>query len=800
MRIYELSKQLGVSNKDVLERLPELGIVVKSHASSLTPEDVKAVVKLFKPDAFELKKTPPPAKTPAPPPAPKPVSTPAPVAEPPSPAAEPAAAIAVEPTPAPLETPAPTPAPESVSTPAPSSLIMAPPTVKIIVEAPATTDAVEPKKKVRPPWPPSDPSPTRETAFPRGPAPSRPGNRPGGGRPKRSTRRKPRVEDRIEPPKKTDETPATPAVPVVEEILLREGITVKELAEKLSVPPVKLIPQLMKLGVMASINQRISLDIAELVATENGFKTQRENLFKAAELATPKEDARALRPRAPIVTVMGHVDHGKTRLLDAIRKTDVMGGEAGGITQHIGAYSVTTPSGRICFIDTPGHEAFTAMRARGASVTDLVILVVAADDGIMPQTEEAIHHAQAANVPIIVAINKCDLPAANPDRVKQQLAERNLASEDWGGSTITVPVSALKGEGIEKLLEMILLQAEMMELKAADEGRAEGIVIEANLDKARGPVGTVLVKSGLLDVGDTFVCGTSCGKVRALFDSDGRRIEQAGPSTPVLVLGFSEVPAVGDILQETVDEREARYIASERSQIRKGDTIQKSVRVSLDDLKRQADEAGIKELAVVVKADAQGSLEAIRDVLERISDSRVRLRVLHGAVGAVNDNDINLAAAGEALVLGFNVRAIGNAESLAERLGVEIRYYSIIYKLEEEIRLAMAGLLSPKVTEKLLGRAEVRQTFRVTKVGMIAGSYVKEGVIRRNARARLVRDGKVVHVGKIGSVRRFKEDVREVGVNFECGIGLENYGDVKNGDIIEAFETAEEAATLEKNA
>jgi translation initiation factor IF-2 len=713
MRIYELSKQLGVANKDVLNKLPELGIVVKSHASSLSPDEVKAVIRLFKPDAFDMKR--------------EEAAKPAAPAAPAKPAAPAAAA----------------PAPPTVAAAAPPAT----PPVAAGAGAPA-------------------------------PAPA------------------PRVEKKPEAqPVAVEEKAAVKPV-----IQIREGISVKELAEKMAVPAPNLIKSLMKLGVMASLNQRIGLDIAEVAANELGFTTTREELFKATELIETADAASGeAKARPPIVTVMGHVDHGKTKLLDSIRKADVVAGEAGGITQHIGAYQVQTPGGRITFIDTPGHEAFTAMRARGASVTDIVILVVAADDGIMPQTEEAIHHAQAAGVPIIVAINKVDLPNANVDRVKQQLADRNLMSEDWGGQTITVPLSAKTGANVEKLLEMILLQSEVMELKAPYDAPAQGAVVEARLDRARGPVATVLIKRGTLNVGDPFVCGTASGKVRALFAWDGSKLDEAGPSTPVVVLGFAEVPSVGDTLQETADEREARYIATERAQLRKADVMQKVVRARLEDLQRKPDEVEVRDFAVVVKGDTQGSVEAIRDVLERISDARVRLKVLHGAVGAINDTDVNLAAASNALIVGFNVRTVGAAESIAKRLDVEIRYYDIIYKLEEDVRLALQGLLAPKVTETVMGHAEVREVFKLSKSGTIAGSYVRDGIIKRNAQARLLRDGKVVFTGKIGSVRRFKEDVREVGVNFECGIGIENYGDLKVGDIIEAYALSEEESRLESS-
>ncbi len=801
MRIYELSKQLGVSNKDILDLLPSLGVVVKNHASSLTPDDVQKVVRVLKPEMIQAAKAaasaPPAAKAARPAPAaPTPSATPvpAPAAAPsvPRPAAAPVAsspAAPVAPAPAPVVAPAVQPA---AATAAPSA-----PAVPAAPVRPAAPVAAATYLRV-----PAMPQPKIIQEAPPGPPPSSAKPRPTAAErfrnagPRQPQRRKRRTRDPLPPPPK----PTAPVVPTEPEqpiIVIREGITVKELAEKTKRPAAELIRSLMKLNIMTTLNQRIPLDSIELLGMELGFKVQREELFKASELhdASVEDDGAEQKPRPPVVTIMGHVDHGKTLLLDYIRKARVVEGEAGGITQHVGAYTVETSGGRITFIDTPGHEAFTAMRARGASVTDIVILVVAANDGVMPQTEEAIHHAQAAGVPIIVAINKIDLPNLNVERVKQQLGEHNLVPEEWGGKTIMVPVSAKSGLGVDKLLEMILLQAEIMELKAStDAKRARGIVLEARLDKSQGAVATVLVQSGTLNIGDTFVCGTASARVRALIDSDGRRIESAGPSTPVLVVGFSDVPQVGDSLLETENERDARAIAEERARIKKEESLQKSVRVSLEDLK--AADGDTKELSLVVKADAQGSIQAIRDVVERLSTSQVRLKVIHGAVGAINDNDVNLAAASNALIVGFSVRSIGQAEAAAKRLGVEIRYYEIIYKLVEDVESAMKGLLAPKRVETVTGHAEVREIFKVPKVGSVAGCYVRDGAIKRTAEVRLLRDGKIVFTGKIGSLRRFKDDVKEVTVNYECGIGIENFNDVKVGDIIEAFLVTEEEAQL----
>lgn len=570
-------------------------------------------------------------------------------------------------------------------------------------------------------------------------------------------------------------------------ITIPATITVKDLAEKLSVNGTELIKRLMKLGVMASLTQSIEFEIAEIICSEFNVEAQREQDLDEQVFAEVVDNPKDLVPRPPVVTIMGHVDHGKTTLLDSIRKTKVVATEAGGITQHIGAYQVTYKGKNITFLDTPGHEAFTAMRSRGAKVTDIAVLVVAANDGVMPQTVEAINHAKAAGVPIIVAINKIDLPAANLDRVKQELAEQGLIVEEWGGSTIAVPVSALKGEGIDDLLEMILLVAEMEELKANPNRPARGTVIEAKLDKGRGPVATVLISNGTLRVGDAFVVGSVSGKVRAMISDTGENLKEAGPSTPVEVLGISDVPAAGDQLVVVESEQIAREVASLRQEKLREQQLSKTSRVSLEDLYERIKEGDIKELNLIIKADVHGSAEAIRASLEKLSTDEVRVKVIHQAVGAISESDVHLAATTDAIIIGFNVRPEPVARKEAEREGVDIRLYRVIYDLLDDVKAAMSGLLEPEFKEVILGRAEVRQTFRVPNVGTVAGCYVQEGKITRNAEVRVLRDNVVVHEGKIASLKRFKDDVREVTHGYECGIGLEKFNDIKDGDVIEAF-------------
>jgi translation initiation factor IF-2 len=583
------------------------------------------------------------------------------------------------------------------------------------------------------------------------------------------------------------EVPSAVKAPPTKHLRLGEAVTVKELAEKMSARPAEVIRVLMKLGVMATINAVIDLDKATALAQSFGYSVEAAAPDSGEAPTDEADEEENLRPRAPVVTVMGHVDHGKTSLLDAIRTTNVTQSEAGGITQHIGAYAVNTPRGRVVFLDTPGHEAFTAMRARGAQATDIVVLVVAADDGVMPQTVEAIAHARAAGVPIVVAINKIDLPDTNPDRIKQQLSDLGLIPEQWGGETIFVEVSAKRKQNIDELLEMLLLQAEILELRANPARSGQGVVIEAELDKTRGPVATVLVQKGTVRVGETFVVGTQYGRIRALLNDRGEKLLEAGPATPVEVIGLSGVPLAGDLFQIVSDEKKARQIATVRHQRQREEHIQRTSRVTLEDLYRQIKEGEVKELNVLIKSDVQGSAQAVRDTLEKLSTSEVRVRVIQGAVGGITESDVMLASASNAIIIGFNVRPTSKASELAEREGVDVRLYTIIYDLIGNVRAALEGLLEPEVAEHITGRAEVRETYHIPRVGVIAGCYVTEGTVTRNAECRLLRDDVVVYQGRIASLRRFKEDVHEVNSGYECGIGLERFGDVKRGDIIEPF-------------
>ncbi|MDO4543024.1 MAG: translation initiation factor IF-2 [Clostridia bacterium] len=585
--------------------------------------------------------------------------------------------------------------------------------------------------------------------------------------------------------------------PVVIEhaIISSETISVKELSEKIGKPATEIIKKLFMLGIMATINQEIDFDTCELIASDYNI-TLEQQLAKTfedvlADASEDEDDPAKLKPRPPVVTIMGHVDHGKTSLLDALRNTNVTEAEAGGITQHIGAYTVMCNDRQITFIDTPGHEAFTSMRARGAQVTDIVILVVAADDGIMPQTVEAINHAKAANVPIIVAINKIDRDEANPERVKQQLTEHGLVSEEWGGDTICVPVSAKQRINLDSLLEMILLQADVLELKANPDRLAKGTIIEAKLDKARGPIATVLVQTGTLKKGDTIVAGTAYGRVRAMSDDKGRVVNIAGPSTPVEVLGFNEVPDAGDMLIVADADKLSRQVAEERRDKIKAAQVKAMQKVSLDDLFTQMAEGELKDLNIIVKADVQGSVEAVKQALEKLSNDEVRVRCIHGGVGAITGSDIMFASASNAIVIGFNVRPDSTARTAAEREKVDVRTYRVIYAAIEDVENAMKGMFKPVFEEVELGRLTIRETFKVSGVGTIAGAYVQEGKVTRNAQVRIVRGGIVVYDGKIASLKRFKDDAREVLSGFECGISFENFNDLLVDDSIEAY-TVEE--------
>ncbi len=609
----------------------------------------------------------------------------------------------------------------------------------------------------------------------------------------------------VPPPRLT--LPSEP-LPITRNITITEGISVKDLAEKLGVRAKDLIARLLARGVFATINQTLDAELASEMARFFGAETnvisfEEQAAQDMSEAAAAGEETAEAGPRPPVVTIMGHVDHGKTTLLDAIRQTNVAEGEAGGITQHIGAYKVRildkeSPAyGReIVFLDTPGHEAFTRMRARGAKVTDIVVLVVAADDGVMPQTLEAIDHAHAAEVPIIVAVNKIDKPDAMPDRVKKQLADRGLMPEDWGGTTVFVDVSAKKHTNLNLLMEMICLVADLQELKATPERPASGVVLEAKLDRGRGPVATVLVQNGTLRTGDNFVVGNVYGKVRAMFDDRGNQLEAAPPSTPVEVLGMEGLPQAGDQFVVVADRDRARNISEYREQKAREAALAKTSRVSLEGLADQIKTAGMKELSVILKADVQGSVEVLSDLLSKLSSEKVRLKLLRSGVGAITESDVLLASASNAIIIGFNVRPERKAQELAEQENVDIRLHSIIYELQDEIKRAMTGLLEPTIRETYLGRAEVRDTFRIPKVGTIAGCYVQDGTIKRDAEVRLLRDNVVIFKGRISSLRRFKDDASEVRHGLECGIGIANYGDIKVGDVIEAFQTERIAAEV----
>ncbi|TYO99715.1 translation initiation factor 2 (bIF-2) [Geothermobacter ehrlichii] len=601
-------------------------------------------------------------------------------------------------------------------------------------------------------------------------------------------------------PKKTE---ITVSKAIKRKIRIADAITVGELAKRMGVKANDLIRELMSMGNMVTINHPLDFETAEILAAEFNYEVENVGFDEEAILNVEADGSQTedkledLVERPPVVTIMGHVDHGKTSLLDAIRETNVIAGEAGGITQHIGAYDVELDGRKIAFLDTPGHEAFTAMRARGAKVTDIVVLVVAADDGVMPQTKEAINHAKAAGVPIVVAVNKIDKPGANPDKVKQELTEFELVPEEWGGDTIFVEVSAKEKINIDGLLEMILLQAEVLELKANPNKRASGAVVEARLDRGRGPVATVLVQAGTLRVGDPIVSGIHWGRVRTMINDRGEQLKEAAPSTPVEITGLSGVPDAGDTFHAVKDEKSAKEVAQHRAQKLREAELAKTSKISLEQLYARIQQGDVKELKVIIKADVQGSVEAVRESLLKLSTDECRLVVIHTAVGGITESDISLASASDAIVLGFNVRPEPKAATMAEAEGVDIRLYNIIYDAVADIKNAMEGLLAPTMKEVELGRVEVRETFHISKIGTIAGCYVLEGKVTRNAHVRLVRDSVVIYEGKLSSLKRFKDDAREVAAGYECGIGLENYNDIKVGDIIEAFEIEEVKTTLE---
>ena len=802
IRIYELAKQLGVANKELMEKMGSIGIEAKSHMAMLTEEDAAKVTALYQPKKEEPKKEAPKKEAPR---------------------------------------------KEAPKKEAPRQ------------DAPRQEGKKDaPRKDAPKQQAPRQDAPRKDAPKqqaprqdgPRKDQKQRPDNRPGQkqdnrndnrndnrqGRPQQQNNQKQGGQQQGKPQNKDNnkgkdkkggknnnqkvkENPmerrrremeeeaallaelaaleaaeaAANADPVIKYI--PENITVKELAEVLGKKGSDLVMNLMKKGKMLAINATLDFDTAATIAEEYNVILELEeekDIMEEAFGTEEEEDESKLEERPPVVVVMGHADHGKTSLLDAIRHSNVTKGEAGGITQHIGAYTVQIDGKPITFLDTPGHEAFTAMRMRGAQVTDIAILVVAADDGVMPQTIEAINHAKAAGVEIIVAINKMDKPSANPDRVKQELTEFELLAEDWGGTTVCVPVSAHTKEGIDNLLEMIILTAEMKELKANPNKKARGAIIEAQLDKGRGPVATVLVQSGTLRVGDPVVAGPAYGRIRAMTDDKGRRVKVAGPSTPVEILGLSEVPAAGDSFYVAANEKQARQLAeSVIAKNRETLISQTPQKVSLDDLFSQIQSGNMKELGIIVKADVQGSVEAVRQSLEKLTNEEVRVRVIHGGVGAVTESDVLLASASNAIIIGFNVRPEPAAKAFADEEKVDIRLYRVIYNAIEDIQAAMKGMLDPVYEEKVLGHAEVRQTFKASGVGTIAGSYVKDGKIVRNCQVRIVRDGIVVYEGELESLKRFKDDVKEVALGYECGLVFKKFNDVKEGDWVEAFTMVE---------
>ena len=575
----------------------------------------------------------------------------------------------------------------------------------------------------------------------------------------------------------------------LKEITIPENITVKDLAAELKKTSAEVIKKLFALGIMATINNTVDFDTAYLVASEFGITANKKTEVKEEDILfdDTEDSPEELEPRPPVVVVMGHVDHGKTSLLDAIRSTNVIEGEAGGITQHIGAYKVNVNGREITFLDTPGHEAFTSMRARGAQITDIAILVVAADDGVMPQTIEAINHAKAAEIPIVVAVNKIDLPGANVEKIKQELMEYELVPEEWGGDTIFVPISAKKHINIENLLEMVLLVADMKELKANPRKQAKGTVIEARLDKAKGPIASMLVQRGTLDVGDTIVVGTSIGRIRAMKNDKGQKIKKAGPSTPVEIMGLTNVPEAGDVFYEVKDEKMAKHLIERRKRQEREKAIAEQSKVTLSNLFEKMESENLKQLDIIVKADVQGTAQAVKQSLEKLSNEEVKVKVIHSAAGAVTESDVQLAKAAKAIIIAFNVRPVMEAKDMAEKDGVEIKQYSVIYNAIEDVEAAMKGMLAPVYEEKVIGNVEVRQTFKVSSVGTIAGAYVLDGRVERNAGVRVIRENVVIHEGKLASLKRFKDDVKEVTKGFECGIQIEKYNDIKEGDIIEVY-------------
>jgi len=798
MRIYELSKKINVTNKEIIAKLAGMGIKVKSHMSNIDDDVAEKLTGIFsKPERPKTEATPAirkkeslkakPVAAPQPPKASKPK--------------EPHAVKKKKDI--------------TVQEIQPEKTVVTPPAEKNKeIEQPIEKEPAESPKNLETPGIEEDEIivPDRFKKEMEREKIAKFKAKPGMQRAFDSIRRvdvtkkvqdfKPyfRKHDKRSYSHKTEPAPPPPTTQPRKRVLkFQEGSTVKEFSELIGQKVNEVIKKFMELGYMTTINQPLDADAAQIVAESFGLKLELSNIESEESLLEEAEvEESALSHRPPIVTIMGHVDHGKTTLLDAIRQTRVTETEAGGITQHIGAYKVRLKDKEITFLDTPGHEAFTMMRARGAKITDIVVLVVAADDSVMPQTIEAIDHAKAANVPIVVAINKIDKPEANVTRVKNELSQHGIVSEEWGGQNIFVEVSAKKRIGIEKLLEMILLQAEVMELKANYNRLAKGTIVEAKLDKGRGPVGTVLVNAGELKVGDSFLVGTVAGRVRALIDDTGKKIEKAGPSTPVEVIGFPDVPQAGDTFIVMDDERKARQIAMNRLQKQKTDAAIHMKKFTLDQLYEKVKQGEVRDLNVIIKADVQGSAEAVKDALSGITHPEVKVNVIHASTGGINESDVMLATASNAIIIGFNIRPDAKATSLIEKEGVDVRLYNVIYEAIEDVKKALEGLLAPTITEKIIGRAEVRNLFHVSRLGTVAGCYVLDGkIVRANSNIRVIRDNVVVYDSRISSLKRFKEDAREVQAGFECGIMIENFNDLKVGDILENYVKVEVAAKFE---
>jgi translation initiation factor IF-2 len=757
IRIHELAKRVGLSTKEVVERLRAAGVEVRSNLSSVDEESEKLL------------------KAPAA--APAPAAGGVPAAAPARPAAAPPSAAAPAAHAPPARTSPPRPAAQPTAG-APRRPAPQPPPAPASGSRAAGSPAGPQVQRQPPAAPPRTAGPAAPPPRAAGPAPPRPAQ--------------PARPQPAAPPRPAAVVPAGPPKP----ISITEGVTVRELAEKMDVKANDILKKLLLRGVMTNVNRPMDPETARQVALEFGFEAKVVS-FEESAVMEERETSKGTQPvtRWPVVTVMGHVDHGKTSLLDAIRETRVVEREHGGITQHIGAYAVTFRNRGITFLDTPGHEAFTLMRARGAKVTDIVVLVVAADDGVMPQTVEAIDHARAANVPIIVAINKIDKPDAKPDVVKKQLSDRGLLVEDWGGDVVSVHISAKQKKGLEDLLEMILLVADLQDLKADPSLPASGTVLEARLDRSRGPVATVLVQNGTLRVSDAFIAGAVSGKVRAMFDDAGRRVLEAPPSHPVEVLGLQGVPQAGDLIKVLTEEWRARQIGAFRQQKIREESLQKRSRLTLDHLFQKIQEGAVKELSLLVKADVQGSVEALTQILSDLTSPKVKVRVIHASTGAITESDILLATTTDSIVIGFNVRPEKKAAELAEKEEVDVRLHTVVYNVANEIKAAMAGMLEPTLKEVSLGRAEVRNTFKVPKFGIVAGCMVTEGRMVRNSEVRLLRDNVVIYTGRASSLRRFKEDVGEVKSGYECGIGLEKFNDIKPGDVIEAFKVEKVVST-----